>query len=76
MNIIKEQKTLASIRKESSIKQSVVALSMHVQEPAISKLEKKRVTDVSIDKLKKYLEAVGGSVDVIITMPDGVEVVV
>lgn len=63
--------TLSQLRKTSNTKQSVVALMMSVQEPAISKMEKRSVVDTSIDKLNKYLSAIGGKLDVKITLPDG-----
>lgn len=72
MNTSINEKTLASIRKENSnVKQAVVALIMNVQEPAISKLERKKIGDASLDKIKRYMEAIGGKVSLSVTLPDG-----
>jgi len=70
-NILKKD-TLASLRKRSgSVKQVVVALEMSVQEPAVSKLERKSITDASVGKLQKYIAAIGGKLDMSITLSDG-----
>lgn len=66
-------KTLASLRHKSGapVKQSVIAMELSVQEPAISKLERKRVVDTSLTKLQKYIVALGGSLEMTIRLPDG-----
>jgi predicted XRE-type DNA-binding protein len=67
-----ENTTIAALRKKSGqVKQAVVALEMNVQEPAVSKLERKRIVDTSIDKLQRYVRAVGGELSLAITLPDG-----
>lgn len=67
--------TLADLRQMSGgVKQSVIALQMHVQEPAISKLEKKLVSEISVDKLKKFIDAIGGTVSLTIELPDGTQI--
>ena len=53
------------------VKLDVVALLSGVQVPAISKLQNKRVGDVSLNKLKTFVDAVGGSLTIKITLPDG-----
>lgn len=65
--------TLASLRHRGGapVKQSVIALEMSVQEPAISKLEQKRVVDTTLMKLQKYIAALGGSLEMTIRLPDG-----
>jgi predicted XRE-type DNA-binding protein len=73
MNTQKTQvDTIAQIRALSgNTKQSVIALEMGVQEPAISKLERKRVVDTSVKKLRQFVNAVGGTLTLNITLPDG-----
>lgn len=64
--------TLAQLRKTTvGVKQSVVALEMNVQEPAVSKLEQKLIGNTSVEKLRKYVEAIGGTLGLSITLPDG-----
>lgn len=77
MNIQRlENQTLADLKKSGSghVKQAVIALEMSLQEPAISKMEKKIAVDASIRRLKQYIEAIGGSLDVVVTLPDGTRV--
>lgn len=69
---MKSSLQISELRKgKSTIKQSVIALQMAVQEPAVSKLEQKPVTQISIDKLSRYIEAIGGNIKIEITMPNG-----
>ena len=63
--------TLSQLRARSDVKQSVVALMMSVQEPAVSKMERRGISNTTIAKLEKYVDAIGGSLDVTITLPDG-----
>ena len=64
--------TLAALRQHSgNVKQAVIALEMAVQEPAISKLERKRISDASLDKLGRYIKAIGGSLEISVKLPDG-----
>jgi predicted XRE-type DNA-binding protein len=64
--------TLSELRlKSGNIKQAIIALEMGVQDPAVSKLEKKRVKDVSVDKLMRFVEALGGRVALSVELPDG-----
>lgn len=64
--------SLAELRKQTpDIKQSVVALQMNINESAVSKLERKRLVDASVSKVKQYVEAIGGELEVTITLPNG-----
>lgn len=55
-------------------KLDVVALKTGVQTPAVSKMQNKRVEDVSLKKLRAYIEAVGGELDLRITLADGEQI--
>lgn len=64
--------TLADLRSRTGqMKQSVIAATLHVQEPAISKLERKRISETSLQKAARYIAAIGGQMNVTITLPDG-----
>lgn len=65
-----ENKTLRELNVDE-VKHDVVALVTGVQVPAISKMQNKRVRDVPIRKLKAYLEAIGGEVNIQITLASG-----
>jgi predicted XRE-type DNA-binding protein len=76
MNIQRERKidelTLSELRvTNGDIKQSVVALLMNVQEPAVSKMERKQVGSLQVDKLKKYLSAIGVDLEMTLTLQNG-----
>jgi predicted XRE-type DNA-binding protein len=69
--------TLSQVRaRQEGVKQSIVALMMNVQEPAISKLEKKRVQDVPVEKLMRYINAIGGEAVLTISLPGGEQMVI
>ena len=44
---------------------------MAINESAVSKLERKRLVDASVSKVKQYIEAIGGELEITIKMPDG-----
>jgi len=68
-----DQHTLADVKKRSGAqtKQSVIALEMSLQEPAVSKIEKKLVANMQVEKLKRYIAALGGELTLTVTMPNG-----
>jgi predicted XRE-type DNA-binding protein len=73
-NIMMERDAaLVDLRKMTggAIKQAVVAHQMAINESAVSKLERKRLVDSSLSKVKKYIEAIGGELDITVKMPDG-----
>ena len=63
--------TLGEIRKQHRVKQEVVALALCVTASGGSKLESKRIQDVPLHRAAAYLAAVGGSLKVEVTLPDG-----
>ena len=63
--------TLGEIRKQHRVKQEVVALALCVTASGVSKLEAKRIQDVPLHRAAAYLAAVGGSLKVEVTLPDG-----
>jgi predicted transcriptional regulator len=73
--IVSESTSLAELRKQiPDVKQSVVALQMNINESAVSKLERKRLVDASVIKVKQYVEAIGGKLVMTIMLPDGQEI--
>lgn len=63
--------SLKQIRQQSNTKQEIVAMTMNISKSAVSKIESKRMTALSIDKLAKYVESVGGKLEVNIRLPNG-----
>lgn len=65
--------SLKQIRLQSNTKQEIIALTMNISKSAVSKIESKRMTSLPIDKLAKYVESVGGELEVSIKLPNGAE---
>ena len=63
--------TLGEIRKQHRVKQEVVAMALCVTASGVSKLESKRIQDVPLHRTSAYLAAVGGSIKIEMTLPDG-----
>ena len=68
------KKTLAEmplheLRNARGLSQQMLAAALHIQQPAIAKLEKR--TDMYISTLRSHIRAMGGELDVIARFPDG-----
>ncbi|MCL2245154.1 MAG: helix-turn-helix domain-containing protein [Treponema sp.] len=61
--------SLTKLRNARGLSQKLLAEAMHVQQPAIAKLEKR--TDMYISTLRSHIKAMGGDLDVIARFPDG-----
>ena len=60
---------LNELRQARGLSQKMLAELLHVQQPAIAKLEKR--TDMYLSTLRSHIEAMGGELDVIARFPDG-----
>ena len=60
---------LDELRQARGLSQRMLAEILHIQQPAIAKLEKR--TDIYISTLRSHIEAMGGQLDVIARFPDG-----
>jgi predicted transcriptional regulator len=60
---------LQELRNARGLSQQMLADTLHVQQPAIAKLEKR--TDMYISTLRSHIKAMGGDLDVIARFPDG-----
>lgn len=59
----KQEIELARLRKASGLSQAEVAKRMGVQQPAVARIEK-RPSSVSFGSIRRYIEAVGGVIQV------------
>jgi len=69
----KAQKLLAEmplheLRQARGLSQKMLSEELHVQQPAIAKIEKR--TDMYISTLRSHIEAMGGQLEVIARFPD------
>ena len=60
---------LAELRRARDMTQETLAAAMDTTQPEISKLERR--TDTYISTLRRYVQAMGGELDVIVRFPDG-----
>jgi ribosome-binding protein aMBF1 (putative translation factor) len=60
---------LNELRQARGLSQKMLAEALHIQQPAIAKIEKR--TDMYISTLRSHIEAMGGQLDVIARFPDG-----
>jgi predicted transcriptional regulator len=60
---------LNELRNARGLSQQMLAETLHIQQPAIAKLEKR--TDMYISTLRSHIKAMGGELEVIAKFPDG-----
>ena len=60
---------LNELRNARGLSQKMLAEALHIQQPAIAKLEKR--TDMYISTLRSHINAMGGDLDIIARFPDG-----
>lgn len=65
--LLREELTLQALRKELEITQEEVAERMSIRQANVSKVEKR--SDMRISTLRNYLEAMGGSLELVAHMP-------
>ena len=57
------------LRNARGLSQKMLAEALHIQQPAIAKLEKR--TDMYISTLRSHIEAMGGNLEVVARFPEG-----
>lgn len=60
---------LNELRQARGLSQKMLAEVLHVQQPAIAKIEQR--TDMYISTLRSHIEAMGGQLDILARFPDG-----
>lgn len=60
---------LHELRRARGLSQHALADILHVQQPAIAKLERR--TDMYISTLRSHIEAMGGQLEIVARFPDG-----
>ncbi len=64
-----DEMPLNELRNARGLSQTMLAEALHIQQPAIAKLEKR--ADMYISTLRSHIRAMGGELDVIARFPDG-----
>ena len=60
---------LHELRKAQELSQETLAKALHINQAAISKMERR--TDMYISTLRNYIRAMGGELEIIATFPEG-----
>ena len=60
---------LSELRLARHLSQEQLAVELDVRQPAVAKLEKK--TDMYISSLRRFIEAMGGKLEITASFPDG-----
>jgi DNA-binding XRE family transcriptional regulator len=63
-----EEITLRHLREKLGLSQSELAQRMDVQQPAISKLERRQ--NLELNTLRSVVNALGGTIEIIVRIPD------
>ena len=59
---------LAQLRTARQLSQAALGEILHVEQPAIAKLEKR--TDMYLSTLRRFIEAMGGELEIVARFPD------
>jgi DNA-binding XRE family transcriptional regulator len=65
---LREEMTLEELRRARDLSQEDLAHALEVGQPAVAKLEKR--TDMHLSNLKRYVEALGGTLEITARFPD------
>ncbi len=61
--------SLAELRRARELTQDALSQTLQVGQPAIAKLEKR--TDMYVGNLRRFVEAMGGKLEIVAHFPDG-----
>jgi DNA-binding transcriptional regulator YiaG len=61
--------TLAELRQARQLTQQTLSGTLHVGQAAVAKMEKR--TDMYVGNLRRFVEAMGGELDVVARFPEG-----
>jgi hypothetical protein len=70
---LREEMTIEELRKVRDFSQEEIAQALAVGQPAVAKLEKR--TDKRISNLRRYIEALGGKLEIAGRFPDACVVI-
>ena len=66
---LREEMTLAELRQARQLTQATLSDTLHVGQAAVAKMEKR--TDMYVANLRRFVEAMGGQLDVVARFPEG-----
>jgi len=65
---MKDEMDLAQLRTARQLSQAALGELLHVEQPAVAKIEKR--TDMYVSTLRRFIEAMGGELEIIARFPD------
>jgi hypothetical protein len=65
---LREEMDLAQLRAARQLSQAALGEILHVEQPAVAKLEKR--TDMYVSTLRRFIEAMGGELEIVARFPD------
>jgi hypothetical protein len=65
---MRKEMDLAQLRTARRLSQAALGEALHVEQPAIAKLEKR--TDMYVSTLRRFVEAMGGRLEIVARFPD------
>jgi DNA-binding XRE family transcriptional regulator len=66
---LREDMTLAELRQARLLTQENLAETLHVGQAAVAKMEKR--ADMYVSNLRRFINAMGGELDIVARFPDG-----
>lgn len=66
---LREEMTLAELRQARQLTQATLSDTLQVGQAAVAKMEKR--TDMYVGNLRRFVEAMGGQLDVVARFPEG-----
>ncbi|MEG3147476.1 XRE family transcriptional regulator [Sphingomonas sp. RT2P30] len=67
--VLRAEMTLAELRQARQLTQETLSGTLHVGQAAVAKMEKR--TDMYVGNLRRFVEAMGGQLDVVARFPEG-----
>ena len=67
--IANKEMSLPELRQDRNVSQEYLAASMNKKQPNLSKME--RSSDMYVSTLCKFIQAMGGNLDIVAHFPDG-----
>jgi len=65
---LREEMNLAQLRTARQLSQAALSEILHVEQPAVAKLEKR--ADMYVSTLRRFIEAMGGELEITARFPD------
>lgn len=65
---LRQEMDLAQLREARALSQAALGEILHVEQPAVAKLEKR--ADMYVSTLRRFIEAMGGELEIVAKFPD------